>query len=584
MKSPDSHTDKPPARWYGKRNRVIFLCTILGLVVGTILLGAFTKWASDNAPPRVDRLSTLRELRLTQPYPLTWKESGPAKELRLLIQLADFGKWYSGEQAVIQETSDGPRAISLVIPVPSEGATIEPANLGCTVEELAANTCVLDRGTLLLLRDQDAQGTQHSDQAVTETVWVKEVNGASVFMGFDCDTLPAQLVNTETPCYSPPPLQQLFGRLFGEHTLSISAEGQTCTRSFEWRGRWVQVNSEFACASAQSMTTFKTGMQMLRRMVNDASTPASPDTVRMRSQRAFETCELVDAKVDALRMRQLQVDKTAERSAYLCGYALQLLRARLETMPEEVAPQMVAVIGKPTYRQSKWDRWYLNDVVQALDKLAKPDKPTLATVAYKAESLRFKRLGWGYEEEEKASALKSLASLTTRIPQLTTLDFDQYDNVDQSLWSGVNVEARRGPTAAFVRAWYDKTKTLAPESDAALKIRSLVCLRMANYNFERSVLKECAESLLSVWEQKIQAGKPMEFEKEAWLVSYLVHMYQGYGYDTRDTAGALAGLARIKQLTELHLQNAADMTPALAELGTAETELAAFAKTAEPVK
>ncbi len=556
------HRSDSASPWYGKRNRVIFLSTILCMLLGLVVLAIIMSLLPTSK--RIDRTTTVRQVEVTQAYALQWVASSNASELRLSVPVADFGEWDQGRNPVIAETSDGPRSISLVIPVPDGDGKLDKMDAGCSGDELAAHTCALDRGRMRIDRDRP-EGAHTEADAHVEVVWINEVEGMPVFLGFDCDG--------SLHCFRPAGLQWLFGGWFGLRKLKVEfADSNACERKFEFRGRPVEVDSRFPCGSPQSWLTFKNSIQLLRRMTQEAAMPPAPDNLRTRSLRALDTCQTLDSTLAALRHSNLR-DAT-ESTGWLCGYALQLLRVRLEFAPEEVAPQMVAVIGLQGYRETLWDRWYLEEVIQALQKAGKAASPT----AFRAEGLRFRRLGWGYRAEEVEAAKQSLATLAARVPQLNSLDYDLFDTAERGLWSGVQPEGRRPQAGAFLRAWYDKSGALAPQSDAALKIRNIVCLHMALRGFDRALLKQCADALLSGWDQRITAGQPMGFEKKPWLATNLVRMYQGYGYETRDVPGALDGLRRIRQFAQLRLQDDLEIAPALVELTTAEKDLVEFSK------
>ena len=292
---------------------------------------------------------------------------------------------------------------------------------------------------------------------------------------------------------------------------------------------------------------------MLLRLMAETIAPPSPATRKARSQRAEETCLFLDAQIAALKQRNVRADIAEERAHYLCGYALQLLRGRLEDAAEEVAPHMIRVMGLKSYRESLWDRWYLEDLTQGLTKVGKQASPT----GVRAEALRFRLLAGEYKPEEIDAAKQSLATLAQLVPKLDTLEFDLFDIVEggQGLWGGVKPEGRNNQVSAFLRAWYDLSKRISPQADTSLKIRDIVCQEMMYHNMQRALLKECADALVSAWEQRVETGRPVTFDKEEWLASSIPQMYQSYSYETQDFSGGLDDVRRVRTFIAQRVQN-----------------------------
>jgi hypothetical protein len=547
------------------RSRTIFLGTILFTLIAAISWN----W-SRPVPKHVDNSAIINTVDVKDSYTLNWRASDTADALRLNIPAVDFGQWYKAENTPIQETADGPRFVPLEFPVPGPDGALTEQDAGCSTDALANKTCMLDAGSMLLSRDA-LHG--NSNTALTrafapkgqnkpdEAVWINQANDAWVFLGFDCSATAHDESNADhgdtdsANCFEPTIKQRLIGGWFGLRKIPLETINGACTRTFLYHGHSISITSQTGCENQHSRHTFKVGMQVLQRLVQDTAVAPTPDLKRERSQRALTTCLTADQYLS--KENNANDDGAKFRAGFLCGYALQLLRERLPAAAEEVAPKMIDIMKLDSYNHSaqfRWDRWYAEEIIDALTKAGKPNSPS----AIRAREIQFTRLAVGYKAEEIDAARQSLGALAAQVPQLTTLDFDLFEFVEQFLWIGVKVDDRYEQTRAFLRAWYDKADSLDPESDAALKIKNSVCRDMTYHRFERSVLKQCADALTIGWEKRVNAGIPMTFEKNSWLASNIVNMYVGYAEETQDFNGGLEGLQRFEKFFAQSLQNDPD--------------------------
>ena len=317
---------------------------------------------------------------------------------------------------------------------------------------------------------------------------------------------------------------------------------------------------------------------MLERLMANAAEPPAIATVKARGLRAAGACEFLDARLTALKMRKLNVSTAEERAQYLCGYAVQLLRESLDASVDDAAPRILKIMALDAYRSSRWDRWYLEEVIKALTNAGKQDSPG----AVRAQAMRFRTLSWGYEPEEIEAAKQSLEILTRQVSKIGPTEYDLFAIVESGLWTGVRPEGRSGQAAEFLMAWYDKTRPTPPDSDAALAVKNLTCVDMLFHNVQRANLKECADALLTAWEQRVNEGRPVTFEKEPWLAAYLLQMYVSYSYATQDFSSGLNGVRRAGKLISLRFANEPNATPLLAQVEQAKTNLAQQTSTVTP--